>query len=264
VPIEFTGIVNGQPDQPQLVGAYDFLTSHASTQIPIPQIDVPMGFKGTLNGQPSQPQLVGVYDFSSGHALIQFTNPLIDNIPIKGYTRLQPPGQTWLNGRQFRFLSSPGWDVYARYDSTITLVQSAPGQVSYDITITPVNTVQFDEEILLVNTVSFDETIYLQVTRSYDQQIYLWKTPEQPPTACVLVEEAEVTSTIGQIVIEHPAIKSIEFYDKNDALIDSETNLTNLQEGRIVTRRLNILEVNKTLNYIKVTTADNKVHIIYV
>jgi hypothetical protein len=264
VPIGFVGGLDNQPDQTQLIGTYDFLSSHGSSQTPNPQIIVPIGFEGTLQGQPAQLQLAGACDFLSSKDITQLTNPLIDLRVMKGYTRLHPAGQTWLDGHAFRFLSSPGWDVYVRYDSTITLVQSALGQASYDITITPVNTVQFDETILLVNTASFDETIYLQVTRSYDQTIYLWKTGEQPKTKCVLTEVEDITSTIGKIIIEHPAIKKIEFYDSDDVMISSETNMTDLQKGKIVTKSTSILDINKTLKYIKVTTANNKIHTIYV
>jgi len=75
-----------------------------------------------------------------------------------------------------------------------------------------------------------------------------------------------ITSTIEKIVIEHPAIKKIKFYDTDNVLIGSESNLTNLQKGKIVTitRSMSILNVNRTLKYILVTTADNKVHTIYV
>ena len=75
---------------------------------------------------------------------------------------------------------------------------------------------------------------------------------------------SHITSTIEKIVIEHPAIKKIKFYDTDSVLIGSESDLTNLQKGKIVTRSMSILNVNRTLKYILVTTADNKVHTIYV
>ncbi|CAG0981623.1 MAG: hypothetical protein OIN86_09770 [Candidatus Methanoperedens sp.] len=75
---------------------------------------------------------------------------------------------------------------------------------------------------------------------------------------------SHITSTIEKIVIEHPAVKKIKFYDTDSVMIGSESGLTNLQKGKIVTRSMSILNVNRTLKYILVTTADNKVHTIYV
>jgi hypothetical protein len=47
-------------------------------------------------------------------------------------------------------------------------------------------------------------------------------------------------------------------------VLNIEADLTDLAKGKIVTRMLNNFNLNKTLYYVKVTTADNKVHTIYV
>ncbi len=300
VPIRYPATIQGQPADPWLWGKYELLKSKASTQIPVAGITIPMCLTGTLDRQPARMYLIGQSRFTSGNTAIQTLNPIMGGSRIPGYTALQPVGQPWLNGRLFRFLSSQGWDVYARYDEMITLVKSTPSQLQYDISILLVNSIQFDESITLViscshdetitlvksipgqlqydnsiflansiqydesitlvKSLSYDDSISLYLTKAYDERIYLWKSSEQPITDCVSTESPALTGTRGNILIKHPALKQIKLYATDGTLLDISTYLTDLSKGRIVTAEVRKLNTNKKLDYIEVTTADNKVH----
>ncbi len=151
------------------------------------------------------------------------------------------------------------------------MAERTPGDenyASYDMTLELARLTKFDETLFIETSVRFDETFNLQKffygSATYDMRLFIWKTAEQPSSMCVTVESPALASTIGDVVVEHPAIKKVEFYDKNDALVDSVTNLTDLKNGKIVTRISERLDMHKPLSYLKVITADGKVHTIYV
>lgn len=127
--------------------------------------------------------------------------------------------------------------------------------------------ISFDEFLRILAKSALDETIIITATQTimgFDERVYLWKTSDQPSIFWQAFESSGINFTKGEIVIEHPAITKIEFYDNSGGLIDIATDLTNLKTGKIVTREARNFNIKDNLAYLKVTTADGKIHTVYI
>jgi len=70
--------------------------------------------------------------------------------------------------------------------------------------------------------------------------------------------------TTGKLLVEHPAIKRIEFYDKNDALVAQIDGLSDFSAGRIIKRVKHDLNLQAAVSYIRVITAADKAQTFYI
>ncbi|MGB8216211.1 MAG: hypothetical protein WCE94_02825 [Candidatus Methanoperedens sp.] len=143
----------------------------------------------------------------------------------------------------------------------ITVILLGSGRFDLRVELTPCRS--FDETVKIFPRTLCDEIIILTATPTviaFDRQLYLWKTADQPALTWLTVESPDICFTKGDIAIEHPAIMKIEFYDTSDALLDTIINLTDLTAKKIVTRKSKTFDIKKTLAYVKVTTADGRVH----
>lgn len=124
-----------------------------------------------------------------------------------------------------------------------------------------------DERLVILARASFDEAITITATPTImglDERLFLWKNPDQPSLIWLTSESWGIDFTKGEILIEHPALTKIEFYDKSDALLDVISDLTDLTAGKIVTRASRAFDIQEILTYLKVTTADGRVHIVFI
>lgn len=84
-----------------------------------------------------------------------------------------------------------------------------------------------------------------------------------PRTGAVGAMEIQHLTT-GKISVEHPAIKRIEFYDNNGALVGIVSNLTDISAGRIIKRVKEDVNLRAAVSFISVITAADKVHRVYI
>lgn len=70
--------------------------------------------------------------------------------------------------------------------------------------------------------------------------------------------------TSGRLLVEHPAIKRIEFYDKNDALVAQIDGISDFSAGRIIKRVKQDLNLQAAVSYIRVITAADKAQTFYI